>query len=88
MKTPDLRPCPCGLPAAYTACCGRWHAGPLHLQAPDAPALMRSRYTAYVLQRGDYLLDTWHASTRPGVSSQERGVALKSSASNSPRRRP
>lgn len=26
---------------------------------------MRSRYTAYVLQRDDYLLKTWHPSTRP-----------------------
>lgn len=26
---------------------------------------MRSRYSAYVLMRGDYLLATWHASTRP-----------------------
>lgn len=26
---------------------------------------MRSRYTAFVLAREDYLLDTWHPSTRP-----------------------
>lgn len=26
---------------------------------------MRSRYTAYVLGLTDYLLQTWHASTRP-----------------------
>ena len=26
---------------------------------------MRSRYCAYVLDRVDYLLATWHASTRP-----------------------
>ena len=26
---------------------------------------MRSRYSAYVLGREDYLLATWHASTRP-----------------------
>lgn len=26
---------------------------------------MRSRYAAFVLKDGDYLLDTWHASTRP-----------------------
>lgn len=60
-------PCPCGLPARLTACCGRWHAGALHLQAPDAPTLMRSRYSAYVLQRADYLLATWHPSTRPAA---------------------
>lgn len=33
--------------------------------APDAEALMRSRYAAFVLNELDYLLDTWHASTRP-----------------------
>jgi SEC-C motif-containing protein len=58
-------PCPCGTGRAYAACCGRWHAGPLHLKAPDAQALMRSRYSAYVMELGDYLRDTWHASTRP-----------------------
>lgn len=57
--------CPCGLPAAYPECCGRWHSGPLHLQAPDAERLMRSRYSAYVLDELDYLLATWHPRTRP-----------------------
>jgi SEC-C motif-containing protein len=28
---------------------------------------MRSRYSAYVLQREDYLLATWHRTTRPAV---------------------
>lgn len=27
---------------------------------------MRSRYTAYALGREDWLMATWHASTRPG----------------------
>jgi len=35
------------------------------LKAPDALALMRSRYCAFVLERSDYLRDTWHPSTRP-----------------------
>lgn len=26
---------------------------------------MRSRYSAYTLQREDYLLETWHPATRP-----------------------
>jgi SEC-C motif-containing protein len=61
---PDPHACPCGSGAAYADCCGRWHAGPLHLQAPTAEALMRSRYSAYVLELSDYLRDTWHPSTR------------------------
>ena len=65
---PDSARCPCraerdALPRA--ACCGRYHAGPLHLLAPDAEALMRSRYSAFVFELADYLLATWHASTRP-----------------------
>jgi SEC-C motif-containing protein len=59
-------PCPCGRPAAYDDCCGRWHSGPLHLQAPDAEALMRSRYSAFVKELAEYLQLTWHPSTRPG----------------------
>lgn len=54
--------CPCDLDAAYAACCGRYHAGK---PAPDAASLMRSRYSAYVLRRADYLLDSWHPDTRP-----------------------
>jgi SEC-C motif domain protein len=68
MALPDtLSPaaCPCGSARRYADCCGRWHGGAGHLQAPDAERLMRSRYSAYVLGRGDYLLATWHASTRP-----------------------
>lgn len=65
MPQPQPDPCPCGLPARYAHCCGRWHTGPTQFQAPDAEALMRSRYSAYVLALGDYLLATWHPSTRP-----------------------
>ena len=57
--------CPCGASLPYADCCGRYHAGAQHLQAPDAQALMRSRYSAFVLGLRDYLLATWHASTRP-----------------------
>lgn len=58
-------PCPCGPNRAYADCCGRWHAGPLYMQAPDAEALMRSRYSAYVRLLPGYLLATWHPRTRP-----------------------
>lgn len=60
-------PCACGGGAPYAGCCGRWHAGPQRLQAPDAESLMRSRYCAYVLGLQAYLLDTWHPSTRPST---------------------
>lgn len=57
-------PCPCGLSATLGDCCGRYHGG---AAAPTAEALMRSRYSAYVLRLNDYLLATWHASTRPAA---------------------
>jgi SEC-C motif-containing protein len=61
--------CPCGRRSAKGAalaladCCGRYldQGEP----APDAESLMRSRYSAFVLERADYLQATWHASTRP-----------------------
>jgi SEC-C motif-containing protein len=67
MSAPSSAACPCGQAAPYADCCGRYHAGPLHLQAPDAQSLMRSRYAAYVLDRIDYLLATWHPDTRPAT---------------------
>ena len=59
--------CPCGRALAYADCCGGYHAGPLQLQAPSAEALMRSRYSAFVLGLHDYLLATWHPSRRPAA---------------------
>lgn len=59
--------CPCGRGATYEACCGRFHAGPLHLLAPDPESLMRSRYSAYVLDVRPYLLATWHPTERPAA---------------------
>jgi SEC-C motif-containing protein len=59
----DSAPCPCQSGDSYAACCGRYlDAGELPV---TAEALMRSRYSAYTLGRRDYLLDTWHPSTRP-----------------------
>ena len=61
---PESDACPCGTGRSYLRCCGRWHN---HDEAaPDAQALMRSRYSAFVLDLRAYLLETWHASTRPG----------------------
>lgn len=60
--------CPCGSALPYAQCCGRYHlGGAQQLQAPDAPTLMRSRYSAFVRCLPDYLLDTWHPRTRPAA---------------------
>jgi len=65
-------PCPCGS-SRYIDCCKPLHDGEA---AATAEALMRSRYSAYVLGLEDYLLATWHSSTRP----QALGLAARSPA--------
>ncbi len=59
---PGNNPCPCGSGKWLSACC-------LPIiecdSAATAEALMRSRYTAYVLGRWDYLHQSWHPDTRP-----------------------
>ena len=66
-------PCPCGALSprqkalVYADCCGRYVEDFDATPAPDAERLMRSRYSAFVLQRRDYLLATWHASQRPAT---------------------
>jgi SEC-C motif-containing protein len=57
--------CPCGNNKPYAACCARYVEG--GEPAPTAEALMRSRYTAYTQLREDYLLATWHPSSRPSA---------------------
>lgn len=57
-----MNPCHCGTGRDYAACCGRYHAG---AAAPDAEALMRSRYSAFVRGDADYLRVSWHPETRP-----------------------
>lgn len=77
-KVPGKRasePCPCGHPLNHVDCCGRYHAGVAHLQAPDPESLMRSRYAAYVKDVCAYLLDTWHTDNSPdGIDPPERGL--------------
>jgi SEC-C motif domain protein len=51
---------------------GDSHTAPI--LAPDAQVLMRSRYSAFVLERAPYLLSTWHASHRPASIEFEPGV--------------
>ncbi|MDR7949261.1 YchJ family protein [Achromobacter aegrifaciens] len=82
--------CPCGGPKPYSECCGRWHEGPQAMQAPTAEALMRSRYSAFVLDKLPYLLATWHPSTRPSALEPNPpglkwlGLAIKQTRSQDP----
>lgn len=61
MLTDDDR-CPCGSGDSYGTCCGRFHRG---AAAPTAEALMRSRYSAFVVGDAPYLLATWDPAHRP-----------------------
>lgn len=72
-RRPPAEPaCPCGSGAPLVACCGRFLEG--KADAPDAERLMRSRYCAFVGERGDYLLATWHASRRPPTIDFDTGA--------------
>ena len=55
--------CPCESNLNYEQCCAPFLQGIQHPKT--AEQLMRSRYTAYVYNNIDYLLLSWHDSTRP-----------------------
>jgi len=59
----DNARCPCDSGLAFRKCCQPYLSGAS--TAPSAEALMRSRYTAYVLEDEPYLIATWHPETRP-----------------------
>ncbi len=59
---------------AFAACCGRYVDHLDTTPAPDAEHLMRSRYSAFVREREDYLLATWHPSQRPQSLTFEDGA--------------
>ncbi|WP_188640020.1 YchJ family protein [Vreelandella lutescens] len=63
MTQPSLKSCPCGSDIPFDACCQPYHQGPILPPTPEA--LMRSRYAAFALNQRDYLLATWHPTTRP-----------------------
>jgi len=48
--------CPCGSGELYLKCCKPYIKGTYN--APNAEALMRSRYSAYVVHAIDYIIDT------------------------------
>jgi len=66
--------CPCQSEKSYSLCCQPCHQG---MPAINAEALMRSRYSAYVLGLAQYLLDTWHLTTRPNDLSLSEESATK-----------
>jgi SEC-C motif-containing protein len=61
--------CPCGSSLLFEDCCKSIIES--KKQAPTAEALMRSRYSAYVLVNAQYLIDSTHISTRDNFSKTE-----------------
>jgi SEC-C motif-containing protein len=80
MMGPAPDACPCGRkdargrPLPFARCCGPFLADFEGQPAPDAEALMRSRYSAFVLRDARYLGATWHPSRRPQAVDFEPGL--------------
>lgn len=65
MSTSSL--CPCGSNMPYDKCCERFHHH--SAKAPTAEALMRSRYSAFALQKYDYIIATQRLSGQDNPTS-------------------
>jgi len=79
-------PCLCGSGQPHDRCCAPHLSG--ETTPASAEALMRSRYSAYVMGNEAYLVATWHPATRPAsldLSEEPRpkwlGLAIKGSGS-------
>jgi SEC-C motif-containing protein len=74
-----IQPCFCGRTnkkqvVLYGQCCGRYLDDFDTTPAPDAESLMRSRYSAFVLERSAYLQQTWFGPQRPADLNFEPNV--------------
>lgn len=91
---PATTPCPCGKSVKkkqllYSECCGRYIEEYEQTPAPNAESLMRSRYSAFVLQRAEYLLNTWDPNYRPPELILEAklkwlGLSIRASSTTGP----
>ena len=61
--------CACGDNKSYSECCEKAH---LSLKSViTAEQLMRSRYTAFTLANGNYLMESHHVSARPLLEKED-----------------
>ena len=65
--------CPCGTGVSYALCRQRYHRG--EREAPDAEALMRSRYAAFAKAQTDYLWRTLHPDHPDRAAPEAAGLA-------------
>jgi SEC-C motif-containing protein len=68
-NSPD---CPCGSTKLYSDCCKIAHHN--ISQVKTAEALMRSRYTAFVIANGDYIIKSHHSITRPKSKKEKNEI--------------
>lgn len=69
------QPCPCGTGEMLERCCGPFLAGTA--TPSTAAALMRSRYTAFVLGDSKYVAASWHSATRPAQTAAPAGITWR-----------
>ncbi|MBP8793561.1 MAG: SEC-C domain-containing protein [Lutibacter sp.] len=69
----NQKECPCGSGKTYENCCEIAHKNILNVIT--AEALMRSRYSAFVLANMDYLKKSWHSSNKPSKNEIKEIVA-------------
>lgn len=61
--------CPCGSSEAYEQCCQKYHLGEALPEKPEQ--LMRARYSAFVMQEIDFLIDTLYPDNRTSTLRSE-----------------
>lgn len=64
-----MKKCYCGSNNSYNQCCEVFHLN--NATPKTAEQLMRSRYSAFVLGLGDYLVKTHASSTRNSINQKE-----------------
>ncbi|PKF62282.1 SecC motif-containing protein [Psychromonas sp. psych-6C06] len=69
MSDKNKLPCPCNSGSTYAKCCAVFHS---RQQKPiSCEQLMRSRYSAFVFQLGEYLFDTYHPDFRGSLTIEQ-----------------
>ncbi len=65
--------CLCGRSLGFETCCQPIHRSGAGLGI-TAEALMRARYSAYVIGNEQFLIDSWHPDTRPAAIDFTPGI--------------
>lgn len=71
-----MKKCPCGRDNDYENCCAIAHANPQFIAT--AEDLMRSRYAAFTMAKGDYLVATHHSDSKDKIDQNNLELWAKS----------